>query len=55
MGGGSAGRGGIDGVAGLTGLGRDPAGIAMEGIEASSVEKPADRLDSSILVHGTHL
>ena len=55
MGGGSAGRGGIDGVAGSTGLDKDPVVLAMEGIEASSVEKPADRLDSSILVHGTHL
>ena len=55
MGGGSTGRGGIDGVAGSTGLGRDLAGLAMEGIEASSVEKPADRLDSPNLVRGTHL
>ena len=55
MGGGSAGRGGIDGVAGSTGLGRDPAGLAMEGIEAFSIEKPADRLESPDLIRGTHL
>ena len=55
MGGGSAGRGGIDGVAGSTGLGRDLAGLAMEEIEASSVEKPADRLESPDLIRGTHL
>ena len=55
MGGDSIGRGGIDGVAGSMGLGRDPAGLATEGIEASSVEKPADRLESQDLVCGTHL
>ena len=55
MGGGSAGRGGIDGVAGSTGLGRDPAGLAMEGIEASSIEKPVDRLEVQDLFRGTHL
>ena len=55
MGGGSAGRGGIDGVAGSTGLGRDPTGIAMEGIEASSEENPADRLESQDLIRGTNL
>jgi len=55
MGGGSAGRGEIDGVAGSTGLGRDLAGLAMEGIKASSIEKPVDRLESPNLIHGTHL
>ena len=55
MGGGSAGRGGIDGVAGSTRLDKDPAGLAMEEIEASSIEKPADWLDSPNLVRGTHL
>ena len=55
MGGGSAGNGGIDEVAGSTGLGIDPAGLAMEGIEASSVEIHADRLDSPDLIRGTHL
>ena len=55
MGGDSTGRGGIDGVAGSTGLGRDPAGLAMEGIEASSVEKPIEWLESPDLIHGIHL
>ena len=55
MGGSSAGRGGIDGVVGSTGLGKDPVGLAMEGIEASSVEKTVDRLDSPDLIRGTHL
>ena len=55
MGGGSAGNGGIDEVAGSTGLGIDPAGLAMEGIEASSVEIPADRLDSPDLIRRIHL
>ena len=55
MGGGSVGNGGIDGVAGSTGLGIDPAGLAMEEIEESSIEIPADRMDSPDLTHGTHL
>ena len=55
MGGYSIGMGGIDGVAGSMGLGRYPAGLAMEEIEASSVEKPADRLESPDLIRGTHL
>ena len=55
MGGDSAGRGGIDGVAGSTGLGRDPAGLAMVETGASSVVKPAGQLESPDLIRGTHL
>ena len=55
VGGGSTGNGGMDGVAGLIGLGIDPSGLAMGEIEESRSDKLVDRLDTVDLLHGTHL
>ena len=55
VGGGSTGNAGMDGVAGLIGLGIDPSGLAMGEIEESCSYKLVDRLDKVDLLHGTHL
>ena len=55
MGGGSAGNGGSDDVAGVMGLGKDPTWLAAWETEASGEKISADRPEEVGLTHGTHL